>query len=109
MKFCGNTHPRSSIEMPQTSFHESPEDARRHYREWLRDKVVAEPSACEAGGAEYMKSQGFYGVFAPETGDNVKLPCVVAENGREKMPNPVQYSGHGFTLDDVLLSVPGTW
>jgi hypothetical protein len=68
LKWITNHHPdeRNVI----IEFGQSREEAVRHQREWLRDKVIGEPQGTEHYTVEKLKAMGLVGVYVEEGESN---------------------------------------
>ncbi len=62
-EYCGN-HLRGSD--PFSSFRETPEQARKHQREYLAIMRFGRPRACKAGTTEEMEARGYVGLYLKE-------------------------------------------
>lgn len=68
MKFLSNTHDpkdKNARMYVARRFNETPEEAWRWHRKWLKGKVIGDPQATEAYTVEQLKEMGMVGVYLP--------------------------------------------
>ena len=74
LRWISNTYDPNMPNWERTvlsGFNETQDDAVRHHKKWLEDKVIGEPMPSDKYTVEQMKSEGLVGVY------------VVVEDGEE--------------------------